>query len=404
LPQPLYNTTNLFNWLKYTYQLKHYIKLSLILAALAIGAISILYTTKLANQLKTEEVKKVEIWAQATTAIIDPDVSAEDVGFYAKIITDNTTIPVILVRQDGSIEARNLDSSVLCNPEKIQKKLASMKAKGHDPIVINLGDGEIQKVYYDDSVLLQKLKYYPIYQLAIVGIFLLIAYFAFSYARKSEQNKVWVGLAKETAHQLGTPMSSLLAWITLMEEDKSNANELAFSEMKKDMDRLHIITERFSKIGSEPILKPQGINEALQLSIDYLKSRVSPQINFQILFLVDEEMINVNMPLFSWVIENLVKNAIDATPHSKGKINIKLTKIKQHICIDIKDQGKGILSSKFKTIFKPGYTTKKRGWGLGLSLVKRIIEEYHSGRIFVKESQLNMGTTFRIILPKSKML
>jgi len=389
----------MLNWIKYTYQLKKVIKISLVILAFLIAGISIYFTSNLANELKQEEKKKIELWAEAMIAITDPSVNVEDISFYAKIITDNTTIPVILSHADGKLEARNLDSAVLTDSCKLRKKFVAMQQKNYTPILIDLGDGLKQTIYYDDSILLQKLKYYPIFQLGVVGLFLLISYLAFSYARRSEQNKVWVGLAKETAHQLGTPMSSLIAWIDLMEDDKSQANEVAFNEMRKDMNRLHIITERFSKIGSEPVLKRVDLIASLKIAIGYMDNRVSKNINIHLNAPDKTYFCNLNLALFDWVIENLIKNAIDAMPEGRGDIKIQLKGYKNQILIDVSDNGKGIHPSKFKTVFKPGFTTKKRGWGLGLSLVKRIIEEYHKGRIYVKESVLDKGTTFRIILP-----
>lgn len=370
--------------------------------AFLIAGISIYFTSNLANELKQEEKKKIELWAEAMTAITDPAVNVEDISFYAKIITDNTTIPVILSHTDGKLEARNLDSAVLIDSCKLRKKFVAMQQKNYTPILIDLGDGLKQTIYYDDSILLQKLKYYPIFQLGVVGLFLLISYLAFSYARRSEQNKVWVGLAKETAHQLGTPMSSLIAWIDLMEDDKSQANEVAFGEMRKDMNRLHIITERFSKIGSEPVLKRVELVSSLQNAIGYMDNRVSKNININLMAQDQPVFCNLNLPLFDWVIENLIKNAIDAMPDGRGDIGIHLKVNREQALIDVTDNGKGIQPSKFKTVFKPGFTTKKRGWGLGLSLVKRIIDEYHKGRIYVKESVIDKGTTIRIILPIEK--
>lgn len=391
----------MFRTFKYSYQLKRQIKFGLFVLALVIGGFTVYYTSSLANKLKAEEVKKMELWAEASKAIADPEVDIENLSFYDKIISGNTTIPVILAYDNGNIESRNLDSAVVSDSAKLQKVYNKMKSN-YDPIVIDIGDGIKQYLYYDDSILLQKLKYYPYFQLGIVSIFLLIAYLAFNYAKRSEENKVWVGLAKETAHQLGTPMSSLLAWIDLIEQDPNQANEMAFGEMRKDMGRLHTITERFSKIGSDPILKEQNIAELLEEAVKYMKLRVSESIQIELLIGSSPVMVKVNKPLFEWVVENLIKNAIDAIPNGKGQIQVVLHADTKKITIDFKDSGIGIPSSKFKTVFKPGFTTKKRGWGLGLSLVKRIIEHYHKGLVFVKESSLNNGTTFRIILPIKK--
>lgn len=362
---------------------------------------TIYYTSSLADKLKAEEVKKMELWAEAMRAIADPEGDISNLSFYDRIITGNTTIPVVLARSNGKLQSRNLDSLVANDSIRLRKKFEQMK-KVHEPIIIQLPDGENQYVYYDDSILLQKLKYYPLFQLGVVSIFLLIAYLAFSYARRSEQNKVWVGLAKETAHQLGTPMSSLMAWIDLIEDEQSQATDMAFGEMRKDVDRLKIITERFSKIGSDPVLEIRPMDVVLKNAVSYMSNRSPKMIAISYQNQAEDLYCEINLPLFEWVVENLVKNAIDAMPKGEGNITIKLTKQKNKAFIDFTDNGSGIHPSKFKTVFKPGFTTKKRGWGLGLSLVKRIVEHYHKGLIFVKESTLNVGTTFRIILPIDK--
>lgn len=388
----------MLGYLKYTYQLKRQIKFGLFLLALIIGGLTVYYTSALANRLKAEEVKKMELWAEASKAIADPEVDIENLSFYDKIISGNTTIPVILAYDNGKIESRNLDSSIVCDTHKLSEVYKKMKTN-YDPIIIDIGDGIKQYLYYDDSILLQKLKYYPYFQLGVVAIFLLISYLAFNYARRSEENKVWVGLAKETAHQLGTPMSSLMAWIDLMEDDPKQANEMAFFEMRKDMGRLKTITERFSKIGSDPVLKEYNLAQLLKDSVAYMSLRAPRNIAVSLSSSDDVLLAKINKPLFDWVVENLIKNAIDAIPKGVGSIEISLFKQSGRAYIEFKDSGIGIPSSKFKTVFKPGYTTKKRGWGLGLSLVKRIVEHYHRGMVLVKESQIGKGTTFRVILP-----
>lgn len=388
----------MFNYIKYTYQLKRIIKISLFILALIIGAATVYYTSSLANKLKAEEVKKMELWAEAIRALADTAVDLSNLELYDKIITDNTTIPAILAHSSGKLEAVNLDSSLVCDSFQLHEKFLQMK-ESYEPIVIDLGGGTKQYLYYDDSILLQKLKYYPLFQLAVVAIFLLISYLAFSYSRRSEQNKVWVGLAKETAHQLGTPMSSLMAWIDLMEDDPKQANDMAFGEMRKDMDRLRIITDRFSKIGSDPVLEVQNLEAVLERAVEYMSNRAPRAIDIKFKGKKEQVFCEINIPLFEWVVENLVKNAIDAMKDGTGEIDISLSSIKGKAILNFTDTGSGIHPSKFKTVFKPGYTTKKRGWGLGLSLVKRIIEHYHNGIIYVKESTLNKGTTFRIVIP-----
>ncbi len=391
----------MLNTIKYSYHLKRIIKIALLFLALIIGIVTIYYTSSLADKLKAEEVKKMELWAEAMRAIADPEGDISNLSFYDRIITDNTTIPVVLARSNGKLQSRNLDSLIANDSILLRQKFERLK-QIHEPIVIQLPDGENQYVYYDDSILLQKLKYYPIFQLGVVSIFLLIAYLAFSYARRSEQNKVWVGLAKETAHQLGTPMSSLMAWIDLIEDDPSQANDMAFGEMRKDVDRLKIITERFSKIGSDPVLEIRPMDVVLKNAVAYMSNRSPKLISIDYQNKAEDLYCEINLPLFEWVVENLVKNAIDSMPKGEGSIVVKLRKHKGKAVIDFTDNGSGIHPSKFKTVFKPGFTTKKRGWGLGLSLVKRIVEHYHKGLIYVKDSTLNKGTTFRIILPIDK--
>ncbi len=265
------------------------------------------------------------------------------------------------------------------------------------PIEIKIEESYSQYVYYDESSTLKQLKIYPFYQLGIVGLFVIVSYFAFSYSRRSEQNQVWVGLAKETAHQLGTPMSSLMAWVDLIESDNSFATAESFSEMRKDLDRLKMITERFSKIGSTPVLSKVDIGLQLHSAVDYIKTRSPEEVHYIFAEITPGLHANINAPLFDWVVENICKNAMDAM-EGKGSITIRCRAKGEWIAIDISDTGKGMPKSLFNRVFKPGFTTKKRGWGLGLSLVKRIIENYHKGHIFVKESIPNKKTTFRISL------
>jgi signal transduction histidine kinase len=275
-------------------------------------------------------------------------------------------------------------------------QLKKMKRE-NQPILMDLGNGEKNYIYYRNSILLTKLTFYPYIQLGIILLFLIVSYLAFSQARKAEQNLIWVGLSKETAHQLGTPTSSLMAWVELMKE-RSNDKQL-IRELEKDVIRLEKITERFSKIGSKPILKKENVIDILNGSIEYLKTRTSDKINFNITYPYDDIKIPVNSALFEWVIENICKNAIDAMDGA-GTVDINLKDNTQIIYIDIGDSGKGISKNKFKTIFKPGFTTKQRGWGLGLSVAKRIIEDYHDGKIFVYQSDIMKGSTIRVVLKK----
>jgi len=348
------------------------------------------------EKISADERKKISQWADAMEVITKYDPSSDlDISFYAKIVESNTTIPVILADNKGIITHKNIDSNYLKNEKQLVKYYEYLK-QNSKPIQIKIAENDFQYVYYDDSSILKQLKVYPFYQLGIVGLFVVVSYFAFSYSRKSEQNQVWVGLAKETAHQLGTPMSSLMAWVELMALDNSHANEDTYIEMRKDLDRLKVMTDRFSKIGSIPILKKENLTEILQHSIDYMKTRSAETVifNFQ---QTKPNFAKLNVPLFEWVIENLIKNAIDAM-EGVGQITFQTRQKGNTILLDISDTGKGMPNVLFKRIFNPGFTTKKRGWGLGLSLVKRIIVNYHKGNIFVKESMPNKRTTFRIIL------
>ena len=361
-----------------------------------IGAASLWYTNSLVKKLSEEERKKIELWAEATRRLADVTELNTDINFLSNVISNNTTIPVIWADDKYKpISSRNLDSLKSLNQIFLVGQVAVMKEK-HDPIEIHIGSIK-QYILYSDSELLVRLRYYPYFQLAVIALFLLVSYLAFSNSRKAEQNQVWVGMAKETAHQLGTPLSSLVAWLEFLKLKEINT-EYTF-EIEKDIERLLTITERFSKIGSAPALSKVNVFEVLSHSVDYIRTRSSDKLIFEI----DEPSTPIfapmNVPLFEWVMENILKNAIDAMSGA-GKITLHFTNQQQFVYIDITDSGKGIPKSSYKTIFKPGFTTKSRGWGLGLSLSKRIIEEYHDGQIFVKNSELNKGTTFRIVLKK----
>ncbi len=380
------------------YQQKRRWKLILFFAAIVIGSASLYYTGQLMDKLSKEERKRVELWAQATKKLanIDPN---QDVSFPFEVLRNNTTIPVILVDENDSILAhRNLDSVRIANSSEYPAKVLAKMKEGHDPIVIELYDGNKNLIYYKDSHLLTQLQYYPIVQLGIIFLFILVSYFAFSTSRRAEQNQVWLGMSKETAHQLGTPISSLLAWIEILKE--SNEHPELISELQKDIKRLEKITARFSKNGSEPVLTENNLHEIIISSVNYIKARASKKVNFTLDFDIEKEcLVPINQELFEWVIENICKNAIDAM-EGRGNITISISESIKNTIIDISDTGKGIAKSKHKTIFQPGFTTKERGWGLGLSLSKRIIEQYHRGKIFLKSSEINQGSTFRIILKK----
>jgi hypothetical protein len=379
-------------------------KLYLFLFAAIIGIGSLLYTNRLVKLLADEEKKRIELWAEATrqladlSDIIDPNTPQQNLDFPFQVVEYNTTIPVIIADQeDYIIVHRNLDSLKMLNPEYGKRQLEKMKAEV-EPIPIELGHGMVQYVYYRKSTLLVKLTYYPYIQLGVILLFILVAYLAFSASRRAEQNQVWVGLSKETAHQLGTPTSSLIGWVELLKE--KHPDKKLVSELEKDASRLEEITERFSKIGSKPVLKDTNILSILRESVAYLKSRTSDGVKYSIDPDSEEHVIPINRALFQWVVENLCKNSVDAM-EGNGSIKISVRGQLKQVLIDFEDTGRGIPKNRQKTIFKPGYTTKRRGWGLGLSLAKRIIETYHKGKIFVLHSDPEKGTVIRIALQKS---
>ena len=406
-------------------------KLVLSLLAIIISVASLFITSRLVKELKNEERKKIETWAQATKQLVSAS-SQGDFSLAIKVISENTNIPVILVDEcDSILETRNIkfftkndsiilndykkikdeaiknsnDSLTITKAKKLQNKyrsflissLKDMRDGDDKPIEINFIDDK-QWIYYSDSELLNSLRYYPIYQLFFITIFILIGYMVFSSARKSEQNQVWAGMAKETAHQIATPLSSLMAWIELIKSQDNN--DMVF-EMKKDLNRLETIADRFSKIGSKPKLERYDIVEIIDKSVKYLKSRLSENTEFLVQKIETPLFAKVNKTLLEWVIENICKNAVDAM-QGKGKINISFIERKNEVEIIIKDTGKGIDRMMFNDVFKPGVTTKTRGWGLGLSLSKRIIKDYHKGKLYIVESTIKEGTSFAISLPKEQ--
>lgn len=381
------------------YNRKFWMKLFLLLLASVIGIGSLYYTNILVEELKIEEQKKIEIWAEATKQLGSSDMTDKNFDFLLKVIQNNQTVPVILTDSaDNIISYRNFDSIKSLDTSYLKAQLKMIKLK-NERIVIDIGKQNKNYIYYKDSYILQQLSVYPYIQLGVILIFILVAYFAFSSSRKAEQNQVWVGLTKETAHQLGTPLSSLMAWYELLKEETPENPHV--QEMFKDIKRLESITERFSKIGSNSPLQKENLCNAVENTVNYLRSRVSKNVTIDIDCSDRDIEVPLIRSLFEWVIENLCKNAVDAMAGS-GSIQIVIVEKKNKIQIDVIDSGKGIQKSKFKTIFKPGYTTKKRGWGLGLSLVKRIVEKYHRGKIFVYNSQIGKGTDIRILLPKIK--
>ncbi len=315
-------------------------------------------------------------------------------SFISEVAVNSAGVPVVFINhdQDSVIESGKIDPQEISTPVQLKNKLKELSSQ-NPPIEIDLGSGQTNYIFYAESDLLTQLKFYPYVQFGVIGFFLLIAYLLFSTARKAEQDQVWVGMSKETAHQLGTPLSSLMAW---NEHLKSiNVDESVVNEMQHDIKRLHTITDRFSKIGSQPTLVSENISTVLTNAINYLKNRTSRNVSYHLQLPEAEVNAQLCVPLFEWVIENICKNAVDAMD-GKGSITISLKEIPEYIYINITDTGKGISKSKFKTVFEPGFTTKTRGWGLGLSLCKRIIENYHQGKIYVLNSEANVGTTFRI--------
>ena len=355
-------------------------------------------SNELVKNLAQEERNKMEIWADATRELAT-ETSDANIDLILKIIQSNTTIPVIITDENGMIaQYLNIDINTSDTTRLLAQKLEDFKRNNDTSITIDLGDGITQTLYYDDSILLKRLSYYPYIQLAVMILFALISYIGLISVKRAEQNKVWVGLSKETAHQLGTPISSLMAWIELLKSNPETAPSIA-EEIEKDVNRLSTTADRFSKIGSMPQKEKTDINTILEETASYMRHRISGKIEFTLALPEEKEHAMLCKPLIEWVIENLCKNAVDAM-EGKGKLNITAKAEKEKIYIEISDTGKGIAKKNFGTIFKPGYTTKKRGWGLGLTLAKRIIEEYHDGEIYVKESTPGIGTTFRIELPR----
>ena len=383
------------------YEIKRVLKIVLLIFAFLIGFFSLWYTNTLVKKLQDQEREKIETWSDATRLIASPDFDG-DVNFLFKIIEANTTIPLILADTIGNIKSiRNIDTAG-ASYDFLINKMAYMK-KTNEPLEIEYLQGQKIIIYYENSTLLNQLKIYPYFQLGVIALFLAMSYFAFSYSRTSEQNKVWAGMSKETAHQLGTPISSLMGWVEYLKESDLKIPDKVIAEMDHDMQRLGLITERFSKIGSEPSLKPYNLYEVLEESVSYINSRTSDKVEITIKNQDEfkKVIVGVNKPLFAWVVENLCKNAVDAM-EGEGDIAFELSGVGDaDIQFDVVDTGKGVPTNNFKTIFKPGYTTKKRGWGLGLSLVKRIIENYHLGKIYVKSSEIGKGTRFRIELKKA---
>lgn len=371
------------------------VKIILVVVAIVIAITSLLVSHLLVKDLQREERNKMEVWAQAMQTLQEADETT-DLALVLSVIQGNKTIPVIVLDSDGQVmDYRNVDIRKKDSARYVADYGHRMYKGGH---YIQIGDSvDYQLVCYDESTLLKRLSQYPYWQLGIVMIFVVVAIFALLSSKRAEQNKVWVGLSKETAHQLGTPISSLMAWVEILKENYPD-DEL-IPEMNKDVKRLELIAERFSKIGSLPEPVDASMNEVLAHVIDYMDRRTSKKV--EIISELPEEnvVVKMNASLFEWVIENLCKNAVDAM-EGRGRIVLSLHDEGSKVAIEVTDNGKGIRKKDLKSVFTPGFTTKKRGWGLGLSLAKRIVEEYHKGRIYVKSSEVGVGTTFRIEMPK----
>ena len=376
----------------------------------------LIVSNNLVNDLAKQERERMEIWANATKALATAPMSTDDNGmamqsgdidFYLGIIEKNDNIPVLLVDEDNIILMhRNFDlpepvdtlNPMTLSPANetfLQDKLSHLR-NSRNHILIKIDDQITQHLYYEDSTLLTSMSYYPRIQLLVMILFVALVYFAVMTIKKAEQNKVWVGLSKETAHQLGTPISSLMAWVQMLEA--SGIDKEIVDDMNKDVNRLSMIADRFSKIGSKPEMALQPICDVVTKSLDYLRARISTAVSLSTDLPQNEHNVMLCRPLFEWVMENLCKNAVDAM-QGKGSLNVLVGYDKKTAFIEVTDTGKGIARKNFSNVFSPGYTTKKRGWGLGLTLAKRIVEEYHGGRIFVKQSEIGVGTTFRIELP-----
>lgn len=391
------------------YQNNTTFKWVVLVVSVIISVGSIFYTNVLVDQLKDRERQQVQLFAKAIEYTANEDDPSGDVNFIAQeILFQNNSIPILQINDAGEILSyRNIDMDTSLPPKRKEAILLAekeMMQDTYDPITVTLRDpqtGEVfgtQYIYYKNSFLLTQLIAYPYVQLSVIAIFAFISYLAFNYSKAAEQNRVWVGLAKETAHQLGTPLSSLMAWVEVLREDPEMKKKEIVEELEKDVHKLRIVTERFSSIGSVPTLKEENVVLLVTNVVNYLRPRISSKIRLEVFTLSENIIANVHAPLFEWVIENLCKNAVDAIG-SSGTIAIKILRGNEgRVFIDVSDTGKGIPRSKLDQVFKAGFTTKKRGWGLGLTLAKRIIETYHEGKIFVKASEENQGTTFRISL------
>lgn len=378
------------------------VKIVFVLTAILVAISSLFVSKTLTDNLKREEHGRMEVWAEAMKSLSKADGNT-DLSLVLKVLNENDYIPVILLDRRGNVtDYRNVSLRGANRADSLRdaRQLAlNWIAEGHViRVTIDNVDNSYINVCYDESLILKRLTIFPFVQLAVVVIFVVLAVFALLASKRAEQNRVWAGLSKETAHQLGTPISSLMAWVEVLKEEYPD--DTLIPELDKDVSRLRLISDRFSKIGSKPELAMVSLQEVLAHVVDYIDRRTSHNVVIRCQLPDHDVMVNINAALFEWVIENLCKNAVDAMNGGPGTISIAVMETGQKVAIDVADTGKGISKKNLKTVFKPGFTTKKRGWGLGLSLAKRIIEEYHKGRIFVKSSEVGVGTTFRIELVK----
>lgn len=378
------------------------VKIVFVLTAILVAVSSLFVSKTLTDNLKREEHGRMEVWAEAMKSLSKADGNT-DLSLVLKVLNENDYIPVILLDRRGNVtDYRNVSLRGVNRADSLRdaRQLAlNWIAEGHViRVTIDNVDNSYINVCYDESLILKRLTIFPFVQLAVVVIFVVLAVFALLASKRAEQNRVWAGLSKETAHQLGTPISSLMAWVEVLKEEYPD--DTLIPELDKDVSRLRLISDRFSKIGSKPELAMVSLQEVLAHVVDYIDRRTSHNVVIRCQLPDHDVMVNINAALFEWVIENLCKNAVDAMNGDPGTISIAVMETGQKVAIDVADTGKGISKKNLKTVFKPGFTTKKRGWGLGLSLAKRIIEEYHKGRIFVKSSEVGVGTTFRIELGK----
>ena len=380
------------------------VKIFLVVAAILIAVASLLVSRSLTHDLAEQEKSKMQVWAEAMKSLSAADENT-DLSLVLKVLDENHTIPVVVLNNEGVVtEYRNIEMKARNTKDSIAFITSygqQMKASGQViRISLSKNHHDYIDVCYDDSLMLKRIAVYPYVQLGVVLLFVIVAIFALLTSKRAEQNKVWVGLSKETAHQLGTPISSLMAWSTILKE--TYPDDELLPEMDKDVKRLQLIADRFSKIGSIPEPVPSCLNEVLIHVVDYMDRRTSKKIEMKTELPNEDVIINMNASLFEWVIENLCKNAVDAMGGKLGSITLRLEETDKRAIVEVSDTGKGIKKKDISNVFRPGFTTKKRGWGLGLSLAKRIVEEYHHGKIYVKNSEIGKGTTFRIELRKGK--